>query len=98
MEIHAAHGYLISQFLSPLTNQRQDAWGGTLAKRARILLDVVQAVHGYAIQPPEPKYRAQEHGSNPERSLDFPPVWQVHHENAPSAKPVALRLVRWAQA
>lgn len=44
VEIHAAHGYLISQFLSPLTNLREDKWGGSLKNRARLLLDVVKSI------------------------------------------------------
>ncbi|MDE2594910.1 MAG: NADH:flavin oxidoreductase/NADH oxidase family protein [Burkholderiales bacterium] len=44
VEIHAAHGYLLSQFLSPLSNRRTDQWGGSLENRARLLIDVVKAV------------------------------------------------------
>ncbi|MEV7003817.1 NADH:flavin oxidoreductase/NADH oxidase family protein [Streptomyces sp. NPDC093982] len=50
VEIHAAHGYLLSQFLSPLVNKRTDQWGGSLQNRARMLLDVVQAVRA-AVSP-----------------------------------------------
>jgi 2,4-dienoyl-CoA reductase-like NADH-dependent reductase (Old Yellow Enzyme family) len=44
VEVHAAHGYLLSQFLSPLSNRRTDQWGGSLENRARMLLDSVRAI------------------------------------------------------
>jgi 2,4-dienoyl-CoA reductase-like NADH-dependent reductase (Old Yellow Enzyme family) len=44
VQIHGAHGYLLSQFLSPISNRRQDAWGGVIENRARLLLDIVKGV------------------------------------------------------
>ncbi len=44
VEIHAAHGFLLNQFLSPLFNRRQDEYGGSLQNRMRLLLDVICAV------------------------------------------------------
>lgn len=44
IEIHGAHGYLINQFMSPITNQRTDEYGGNAENRARFLKEVVQAV------------------------------------------------------
>lgn len=53
VEIHAAHGFLLSQFLSPLFNQRDDAYGGSLQNRMRLLLEVIEAVRG-AVGPEYP--------------------------------------------
>jgi len=49
-QIHAAHGYLLSQFLSPLSNQRTDRWGASVENRARLLLEVIKAVRA-AVSP-----------------------------------------------
>src|SRR5258706_9929131 len=51
VEVHAAHGYLISQFLSPLVNKRSDEWGGGLENRAKLLLDVLPRIRA-VVSPP----------------------------------------------
>jgi 2,4-dienoyl-CoA reductase-like NADH-dependent reductase (Old Yellow Enzyme family) len=44
VEVHAAHGYLLHQFLSPLSNRREDRWGGSLENRTRLVREVFTAV------------------------------------------------------
>ncbi|MFQ5352151.1 MAG: FAD-dependent oxidoreductase [Candidatus Binatia bacterium] len=46
VELHAAHGYVLSAFLSPASNKREDRYGGSLENRARLLLEVIGAVRG----------------------------------------------------
>lgn len=44
VQVHGAHGYLVAQFLSPLTNLREDGWGGPLENRAKFLLEIIRAI------------------------------------------------------
>jgi 2,4-dienoyl-CoA reductase-like NADH-dependent reductase (Old Yellow Enzyme family) len=44
LEVHAAHGYLLNNFLSPISNQRSDEYGGSLERRSRIVVEVIRAV------------------------------------------------------
>lgn len=53
VQVHGAHGYLASAFLSPVTNHREDAWGGPVANRARFLLEAVRATRA-AVGPDFP--------------------------------------------
>ena len=53
VQLHAAHGYLLSQFLSPRSNRRQDHWGGPLENRARLLLSCIARVRA-AVGPAVP--------------------------------------------
>ncbi|MCK8521127.1 NADH:flavin oxidoreductase/NADH oxidase family protein [Aquimarina sp. D1M17] len=44
VQIHSAHGYLLSQFLSPITNKRTDKWGGSIENRSRLLITIIREV------------------------------------------------------
>lgn len=73
VEIHAAHGYLLSQFLSPLANRRTDDWGGPLERRARLLLEIVRDVrsavpHGFAVSVKLNSADFQRGGFSPEEA------------------------------
>lgn len=48
VQVHAAHGYLMSQFLSALSNKRTDQWGGDLAGRAKLLIEIIQRIKAKA--------------------------------------------------
>ncbi|MEL6572302.1 MAG: oxidoreductase [Pseudomonadota bacterium] len=75
IQIHAAHGFLLSQFLSPLFNQRSDGYGGSIRNRMRLLLEVIDAVRG-AVGPAFPiavKLNATDQlvgGLTPEEALE----------------------------
>jgi 2,4-dienoyl-CoA reductase-like NADH-dependent reductase (Old Yellow Enzyme family) len=74
VQIHAAHGYLISEFLNPNVNRRDDEWGGSLENRARLLLRVIKEVRsqvgsGYAISVKLNSSDFQKGGFAPEESL-----------------------------
>lgn len=61
IEIHAAHGYLINQFLSPLTNKRKDSYGGSIENRARFLKEVINAIKEVWTKPLAVRFSANEY-------------------------------------
>lgn len=73
LEVHAAHGYLLSEFLSPLTNRRTDRYGGSAENRARILLEVLDAVKTVwpAEKPLLVRVSAEDYGPGGNRAEDL---------------------------
>jgi 2,4-dienoyl-CoA reductase-like NADH-dependent reductase (Old Yellow Enzyme family)/thioredoxin reductase len=78
VEIHGAHGYLLHQFLSPATNRRTDAYGGSVENRLRFTLEVIRSVRE-AVGPDFPiLYRmSAEGGYGIEEAVAFAKEWQV---------------------
>ncbi len=70
IQLHAAHGYLINQFLSPLTNRRTDGYGGSVANRCRFLLEVYQRVR-FEVGPDFPVIAKLNGSDNLEGGLDL---------------------------
>ncbi|MBV7695700.1 bifunctional salicylyl-CoA 5-hydroxylase/oxidoreductase [Streptomyces sp. TRM70350] len=87
LELHCAHGYLLSGFLSPLTNRRTDAYGGSLAKRLRFPLEVFDAVR--AVWPEERPMTVRisatdwaEGGTTPEEAVAIARAFAAHGADA----------------
>ncbi|KAL1837927.1 hypothetical protein VTJ49DRAFT_3247 [Mycothermus thermophilus] len=95
IEIHGAHGYLISEFLSPITNQRKDHYGGSFTNRTRLLTEVVKAVRNVipSTMPLFVRISATEwmehahSSSSPSDALDSAESWTI-----PQSKQLALDL------
>ncbi|CAN5668404.1 bifunctional salicylyl-CoA 5-hydroxylase/oxidoreductase [soil metagenome] len=106
LEIHMAHGYLLATFLSPLTNAREDEYGGSLENRARFPLEIVDAVR--AVWPKEKPLSVrisavdwQDGGTSEEDSVAFAKMLVAHGvdlidvstgQTTPDAKPVFGRM------
>ncbi|KXG51739.1 Aldolase-type TIM barrel [Penicillium griseofulvum] len=77
IQLHSAHGYLLAQFLSQTTNKRTDKYGGSLANRARIIVEIAQAIRqalpdpGFIIGIKINSVEFQEHGFTPEESKEL---------------------------
>ncbi|MGI6747847.1 MAG: NADPH dehydrogenase NamA [Anaerovoracaceae bacterium] len=73
LQIHAAHGYLLSEFLSPLTNNREDEYGGSYENRVRFLGDVLAAVKSVwpEEKPIEVRISAEDYGEGGNQSEDL---------------------------
>ncbi|MGD1075045.1 MAG: NADH:flavin oxidoreductase [Thermodesulfovibrionales bacterium] len=70
VQLHAAHGYLINQFLSPLTNRRTDSYGGSVENRCRFLLEVYRRVR-FEVGPNFPVFAKLNGSDNLEGGLDL---------------------------
>lgn len=71
IQIHGAHGYLLSEFLSPLTNQREDEYGGSYENRVRIVGEVLDAVRTVWKKPVELRVSAEDYAEGGNQAEDL---------------------------
>jgi 2,4-dienoyl-CoA reductase-like NADH-dependent reductase (Old Yellow Enzyme family) len=84
IEIHAAHGYLLHQFMSPLSNYRTDEYGGSFENRIRLTLEVFQAIRNavpanypIGVRISATDWMDAENGWNIESSIGLSKLWQL---------------------
>lgn len=88
VELHGANGYLIEQFLSPLTNQRNDRWGGSVENRIRFAVDVATAVAA-AVGADRVGFRISPYGRNGGMT-EYPEIDQTYMALAKALAPLGL--------
>jgi N-ethylmaleimide reductase len=91
VELHGANGYLIEQFLSPQTNQRTDAWGGSLEKRRRFALEVARTVAG-AIGGERVGIRLSPYGANADMK-PYPEIDETYQALVPELAAAGLQYI-----
>ncbi|KAF1922861.1 FMN-linked oxidoreductase [Didymella exigua CBS 183.55] len=83
IELHAAHGYLLAQFLSPTTNQRTDKYGGSLENRARLIVEITDAIRArvspsFVVGIKLNSVEFQDKGFNPEEAAQLCRILESH--------------------
>jgi N-ethylmaleimide reductase len=91
VELHGANGYLLEQFLSPHTNQRDDAWGGSVEKRTGFVIEVVKRVTA-AIDPYRVGIRLSPYGTNAGMKA-YPEIDQTYLELVDRLAPYGLQYI-----
>lgn len=91
VELHGANGYLLEQFLSPQTNQRDDAWGGSVEKRIGFVVEVVKRVTA-AVDPFRVGIRLSPYGSNAGMK-PYPEIEQTYTELVERLAPYGLQYI-----
>jgi N-ethylmaleimide reductase len=91
VELHGANGYLLEQFLSPQTNQRDDAWGGSVEKRIGFVVEVVKRVTA-AIDPHRVGIRLSPYGTNAGMK-PYPEIDQTYQELVERLAPYGLQYI-----
>lgn len=93
VQLHAGHGYLLHDFLSPYGNKRQDKWGGTVENRCRILIEIIKGIHAETELPVWIKLSAEDNRKNGMRIEEAVEIVKILEANGLDAVEVSCGTV-----